>query len=417
MKQFKLIIFVLGALISYPSLYAATVDFSSRTFPRFLDSVPEENSTGLYVPTYEYLTLNVNTFGIEGLSLSASGWGRLDIGRDIDSNDGDGDLLYGYLDYRESRNLYHVRLGRQFLFRGVALDNMDGIFIDGISPYGLVMEGFAGKPVLSKSGDISGDFLYGGRVGYRLPWRLDLGISALQSLENGEADRQNIGLDGFARPIGIVEMSWKLFYSILFEDIYEGSLTASVSPLDWLKVSISGESTDPKVRIGANSIFSVFTEKYYDAGIRIDSHCPVTGIDFNASYYNYQYATDQAHRFSAGAAYSARLLGDNIFGASFEQLTYSDEPTSETMTGYYQFRIFTENTFIEKITASAEYIHTIYDEYINNYNGSDDITVSAGYSILKDLNILGSLYYSITPRYTQEIQGSVFITYLFGTTF
>jgi hypothetical protein len=409
--------FVLSCLLALIfNLHATSVDITTRTFPRFLDSISDTDTVGFYVPTYEYLSLNINDMGIPGLSLHASGWGRLDIGVDPDDKAGDGDFLFGYLDYRDSRNYYHIRLGRQFLFRGVALDNMDGILIDSTAPYGLVAEVFAGKPVVSKFEDTASDFLYGARLAYRIPWKLEVGISGLSSQENSETDRQNLGLDGFAMPINMVEVSWKLFYSLLYENIYEGTLNIDVNPLSDLRITLSGETIDPSARIGATSIFSVFTERYLDAGINVE-YTLLDSIKLNGSYKNYQFETDNANRFGIGATYSAKLFGDNLFGLSFDQLTYSEEPSSETMTGFYQVRLFTENTFIEKVKFSLEWIRTIFDQYVYNDNGSDDLTVSAGYKVLKDLNVLGSIYYSKNPRYEDELQGSVFVNYNFGTTF
>jgi len=416
MNKLKVYFVMAGILILNLQLYGSSLNITSRTFPRFLDSVSETDVTGLYVPVYEYLSLNIDDLGIEGLSLRASGWGRLDMGQDPDDKAGDGDLLFGYLDYRDAKNYYHIRLGRQFLFRGVAQDNMDGILVDSVAPYGLVAEVFAGKPVVSKYLDSSSDILYGARLAYRIPWRLEAGLSGLTSRENSETDRQNIGLDGFARPISMMELSWRLFYSLLFKTIYEGSLNVAVKPINDVKVTLRGETIDPSVRIGATSIFSVFTEKYFDAGINLD-YTVLNGLTLNLSYANYQFVTDRANRFGCGATYSVRWFGENLFGVEFDQLKYSQEPSSETMTGFYQFRVFSENTFIEKIKFSLEWIHTIFDQYVNNYKGSDDLTVSGGYSILKDLDLLGSIYYSKNPRYVDEVQGSIFVNYKFGTTF
>lgn len=415
MKGAKAVFLTIFFIISGNLIEATTLDITSRTFPRFFDSNPDSDITDLSLPTYEYLTINLRDLGMDGLSLSASGWGRLDLGVDPDDKAGDGDLLFGYLDYRDPRNYYHIRLGRQFLLSGVAQDNMDGILIDSTAPYGVTAQVFAGKPVLSKYSDISSDLLYGARLGYRIPWRFDAGISGLFSQENSEKDRENIGLDGFARPISEIELSWRLFYSLIYKNIYEGKLTAGVSPLRDLKFTISGETTDPNARIGATSIFSVFTERYTSLGLNAE-YSFLQGFTLNASYANYQFKTDKANRFGCGLSYWAKLLGDNLLGISFDQLKYNNEPTSETMTGFYEVRVFTENTFMEKIKFSLEWIHTIFDEYINNYNGADDFTLTGGYRILKDLDLLGSFYYSKNPRYTNEYQGSIFVNYRFGTT-
>ncbi len=416
MRYIRFFILTMGVIVIYYNLNAKTIEFSSRTFPRFLDSNPATDINGLFVPIYEYLTLNVNNIGVEGLSLHASGWGRLDTGQDPDNKGGDGDLLFGYLDYRNSKNYYHIRLGRQFLFRGVAIDNMDGILVNSTAPYGLGAEVFAGKPVVSKIEDIKSDLLYGARLSYHIPWRLEAGLSGLFSRENSRTDRENIGLDGFARPISMVEVSWKLFYSLLFQNIYEGTINIDVLPLKDLKVTLSGETIDPSAPLGATSIFSVFTEKYFNAGFNVN-YTPLDGLTLNTSYANYQFVTDQAHRFGGAVIYSIKLFGENLFGVNFEQLKYSEEPSSETMTGFYQFRLFTENTFFEKLKFSLEWIRTIFDQYVYNYNASDDVTASAGYKILKDLEVLGSIYYSKNPRYEDELQGSIFVNYKFGKTF
>ncbi len=126
-----------------------------------------------------------------------NGWGRADAGDgDFFADDTAGEILYGYLQYRHPGSNAALRLGRQYVFEGVADESVDGLRISSdLTPY-FAFSAYGGYPAaLDSTQGRSGDSIYGGRLSHHLKSLYDIGLS-YKSLDNdSELAEERLGID------------------------------------------------------------------------------------------------------------------------------------------------------------------------------------------------------------------------------
>ena len=113
-----------------PSIcHAVDMGVNGSTIVRFEQrSVPGFSKTNV-VPATQFLGIDADKLGSEALSLHLYGWGRVDLDqRSTAEKSPDGDLSYGYLNYRFPLADGVVRAGRFFLYEGVAAEQLDGLY-------------------------------------------------------------------------------------------------------------------------------------------------------------------------------------------------------------------------------------------------------------------------------------------------
>lgn len=183
-------------LFSPALLLGADVQVQSETifraFERDIDSDEEQ-----VLPIYQYLKLDSNNFTLEGLSFHAYGWGRHEA---ADSNffddQSEGELLYAYLDYAADDSPVRARLGRQYIFSGVANDSIDGLWLKATLSRYLSASAYAGQPVsLSTTNGRSGDSIYGGRLAHKNRNLYEIGLSYQASDNDGDRASHLLGAD------------------------------------------------------------------------------------------------------------------------------------------------------------------------------------------------------------------------------
>jgi hypothetical protein len=390
---------------------ADAVYVGSKTISLLQSSFNTNGQENSYAPLYEYLSLSSQDTYIKGLDIQFYGWGKLLTGQPFTYENNDAEIEYGYISYKTQDNLFKAILGRQLLFDGVAQGNIDGLKLESDLPIGVALDVFAGKPVVyglsPTSHFLSNAFLYGGRIGYQMPWKSEISTSYMQIKQDGVVTQKNIGANVYVMPIDLIQVMGRLFYSTIFKEVYEGNLTAMLFPIEHIKLSLYGETNDPKALLGYGSIIGTFASKYNDYGINIDYALP---SDFYAGgSYAYYFMNDaRAEKYGVSLKKSWNLYGLNTIGLSYEQLLYIRGLSN----GYYLLRVFFEKQ-LNSLLLSADYIHSIYDQYILNYNGSDNLTATLSYQIKKYLSLSGALFYAIDPRYTSQTKVGLFINYVF----
>jgi hypothetical protein len=177
----------------------------SDTLFRFFerDSGDDERSVA---PAYEYLQLDFGSATEPGLSFHAYGWGRLDLADD-DYYDDDtaGEVLYGYLEYQAKEANFNARLGRQYVFEGVANEAVDGLRLNSDLGKYFSASLYGGQPVaLDSEEGRDGDSIYGGRLGHRLSGWYDVGVSYKTIDNDSDLAEEMLGIDlGVYLPYGI----------------------------------------------------------------------------------------------------------------------------------------------------------------------------------------------------------------------
>ena len=165
----------LAFLLCLPgSGWSASFSLTSDTLCRAF-----ERNSKVAAPGYEYLQVNVGALKEKGLSFHLYGWGRIDLSDSgYYSDQSKGELLYGYLEYTNSLNNFDMKVGRQYVFEGVANQSIDGARVAiAVSPY-FTVSAYGGQPVVLDSTDgRSSDSTFGGRIGNHLGSLYDLGVS------------------------------------------------------------------------------------------------------------------------------------------------------------------------------------------------------------------------------------------------
>lgn len=188
---------VIVFLLALPAAgYSASVNLESGTLVRYFERQTRPGENGPVVPVYEYLRLDLSGGQEAPLSFHLYGWGRATAGDEFFEDDTAGELLYGYLEYRQAAQNLLLRLGRQYVFEGVANESVDGFS----GRIGLSSEvsvsGYAGMPVtLESSAGRAGDLLYGGRASWVRSDRFEIGTSYKYIANDSKRDEELFGLD------------------------------------------------------------------------------------------------------------------------------------------------------------------------------------------------------------------------------
>lgn len=178
-------------LVSFPAV-AAEFRLTSETLLRGFERETADGED-VAVPLYQYLRADVGREGEQSLTFHLNGWGRIDLAgsdyfrnRFADDNDTAGELLYGYLQYDHPGTSATMRLGRQYVFEGVANESFDGLRFDSALTDLFEISAYGGWPVaLDATDGRSGDSIYGGRLAHHLRGWYEIGLS-YKSVDNDD---------------------------------------------------------------------------------------------------------------------------------------------------------------------------------------------------------------------------------------
>ena len=185
--------FVLGTQVSAES-FSLTSDTILQTYKRDLPGAPDQK----VLPIYQYLQVDYGRKKLSGLSFHGYGWMRLDLGDDYFEDTTEGELLYAYLQYDAPSTDWMARVGRFYIFEGVANEAVDGVSGRYHLPYRLTLSAYAGQPVaFSETRGRQGDHVVGGRISHHRTSRYQVGLSYKSLANDGGHDDQFAGFDGF----------------------------------------------------------------------------------------------------------------------------------------------------------------------------------------------------------------------------
>jgi hypothetical protein len=178
-------------------LLASEIRVQSDTLFRSMQRDIGDAKDKLVLPGYEYLRVDAGRLMDKGFSFHGYGWGRFDFADSLFFADrGDGELLYGYLQYADPDSGFDLKLGRQNVMAGVSYEAIDGLQITGDSVSGINLSIYGGQPVgFTAVNGRDGDSIYGGRLGYRQNQYGEIGVSC-KILDNDKITvDETLGLD------------------------------------------------------------------------------------------------------------------------------------------------------------------------------------------------------------------------------
>ncbi len=391
--------------------------FERDTDKFVLDSDRKGNT--LVVPGYEYLRLDLGALEQEGISLHVYGWGRYDINDSSFYTDNpDGELLYGYLEYNSPEHGLNLTLGRQHVMAGIINNSIDGLGIKSALTSYFKFALYGGSPVeLSSEKGREGDSFWGGRIAGHRGADYEIGLSYKNKRSDGNNDEEiaavdlfaelpfNINLLGFSSynmdTRGWGEHSYELRFDISdfyfrpfyqrfrYEDFFN-TKDNSANPFRFLAQSGEILST-----LGSDFIWQRFAQ--IDLGAKVN-------------YYDYDRRDETALYFEGNASW--HLNGLTQIGGQFGRMNGDTAETRYLLTrAFFYWNIPSELLArLGFITGDVIYVH--YDEQIFGKDHSLWLSLGGGWRFFNDaLEVKLSGDWSNDPFFDSDIRGLLKIQY------
>lgn len=287
-----------------------TLKGNISTYVYSLEALEPNGTSDRQVFSYESIDLEALDLGTGGLSLRTY-LRTLNNPADAD-NEGPSAKVYNlYLEYRKPSGNGLIRIGRQFLYSGVARGKMDGLRFDLTPSNGVTVTGFVGTQepdgLSTKVDSWSSSHTWGGRVRVdRIP-DTQIGWSFNQRSRHGEEEARLIGIDVMNHSIRPIELYGKFDYDHIAKRT--STLVFQASTRIGSKLSLSGEFARHHPQMRSNSILSVFRQEPYDQ-VRLRPFFRLTeNYGLEGSYGIVRYDGDRTHRLSAGLNFGRGSAG------------------------------------------------------------------------------------------------------------
>jgi len=417
-------------LLAPAVLWGAELGSDGTTIFRFEErSFPGSNKERV-APATQFLGVDIGKLGDPNLSFHLYGWGRVDLASHSTSEGStDGIISYAYLHYRFPEANAFVKAGRLFVYEGVAAEQLDGVSLRTDLAKGFTLALYGGVPVRVDENNNKGSSIFGGRVGYRLPGMLELGVSALREggTDTREFDtssltartikryREMIGGDIWLSPYRTVELNGHTYYNAASEGIAEHSYLASWRPLTSL--NLFGEYNEQRFKeyFGSTNLPSLFQpargDHYRSTGIGV-TYAVAKPVELTADYKRINYQKDnhgKANRFGVEARLS--MMDKRLrSGVSYHR----SDGTGDGINSYHELRGYGMYA-VSRYSASLDAITHLYDKPINKKKSAFELVASLGLRILPALLLSGDLSYGHNPRYDSEVKGLLRLTYNFAS--
>ena len=412
------VILLTGLLLCASSSEAEQFSLASETIIRGFTRDRNDGSKAKAAPVYEYLQLNYKTRKVPGLSLHINGWGRLNLADNYNNDTTDGRLLHAYLQYAPPKQTYQLRAGRQYIFEGVARDNLDGVYGKAFVFPGTTVSAYAGVPtMLDDSNGRKSDLIYGGKLTYGIPGRADAGLSYKHILDNGARREHVLGGDlavNFPRGITLLGHStYDLISSSWGEHSYEvrlpfGPVTFQpfLQRFRYSSYFSNKRNSTPPFRFLEGSDNTLTT-----AGMDLFWY-PSDKEEVVLRFKNYDYQ----NRFKPAQYYSLvttrrwNILSEA--GAEIGRMQGHETRDRYLLTRAYVYWKFAPGF----VTGDVTYVH--YDRTIYGKSSSLFASIGFGTGFYKDtLNLKASFDYSNDPYFDADYRFMVKLNYLLDRNF
>lgn len=389
--------------------FAASLSGDSRTYLRVVETGLDET----LVPLYEYLDLSVQEIGTDEITFHFGGWLRQDLadesyaGRKFNS-----DLQYAYFSYKKKSDNFTLNLGRVFVSEGVALEQVDGLYIASDLLVGFGIAAYGGVPVETDFDKRDSDSIYGGRLSHEISGLYRIGVSYLKEDNDGNDFREETGFDLWLHPINKVQILGWSNYNSISNNWMDHTYYLTLGPV--ARITLNGEvswiryrdyfySTNTSALQLQPGGFLDPNEKLLTMGGSAAVNVTNT-VAFQVQYKNFNYdIAGNANLFGGGITVTP---DDKLsLGASYERMNGDTDRLK-----YSQFRIYTLKK-LGKADILFDITNTSYEEKINGKDNAFVMTIGAGYELSNSSSIAADFDYAKTPDYDE--QGKLFMKYLF----
>ncbi|UFS71402.1 hypothetical protein LPW11_04205 [Geomonas sp. RF6] len=438
MKKVLTRLFTTVSLLAFPAAAVAETTVDSTTVFRLFQDSRAGYDTKEFAPALQFLGLDVNGLHGGDLSLHFYGWGRVDLAeKSYNNQQADGNLTYGYAQYRFKAANAQARAGRFFVHEGIVNEQVDGVSARTDLPYGFGLSTFGGATVHTtdipgESTDGKGDAVFGGRVNYRYGGLLELGLAGVYETKAPTltstayagrfGDHRLVGGDIWLSPHRMVQLMGRTSYNTETSGIAEQSYLLQLTPLKDLVVT--GEFNDYHDRdlfyssaffaglLNGNNLNQDSRSYGGTATYTVNSQVEVGG-DFK----HYTRDIGKADRFGGEVRY-ANAKNAVRAGAGYHYLRTSPDfaiiPSSDASGSFHEVRGYAMRDTKSYFTA-LDLIGYFFKKDVKGRDAAWEATGSVGYHFTPALAISGDVSYGSNPQYTDEFKGLLRLTYTMKT--
>lgn len=394
------------------------LNLSSETIFRFFEREKEDEEKFTVIPAYEYLGIDYGDPELGGFSFHANGWGRVDLGnQEYYSNDTDGCILNGYIQYSNLKKGLDVKLGRQHIYSGIINDSADAIAVKGYAGPHVSIFAFGGCPVgYEDTNGRTGDITFGGRTSLQHIFPGELGLSYKKLTNDNETIENKIGID--------------LSLSILTRFDFSGLSVLNFETENWGEHSYSANMyINPFSLKASYQMFryeDYFSDKQSSAlNYLMDTDETLTVIggdivwqkfqEFDTGFKLNHYAYDLRQETSRYLAVVLNIYGQDQTSAGGEAGIMDGESTENK---YYQGRVYfywdTPGGLVEDSFLDGEILYVHYEEEIFGKDNSFFASTGCGSKIFDDmLSVKFSGDFSSDPYHDSDIRFMTMVQYTY----
>ncbi len=404
---------VLGAV---PASAVAGFQVESDTLFRYFERDTAQGSDQAVSPVYEYLRVAAGELEGKGLSVHAYGWGRYDLADNEFFDDrSQGEFLYGYLQFTHARSNLAARLGRLYVFEGVANESIDGLSVRGDLTSIFTLSAYGGQPVaLEEVAGRDGDRIWGGRLSHHWGTWYDLGVSYKRVANDGDRQEEALGIDSSVRlplPVSLHGFSVRNLETDQWQEhTYEARLALPrVALRPYFERFVydayfdTGENTASPFRFLRDSqetVTVVGGDLTWSPTARIE-------LELKAKNYDYRERAEDAWYYAALAA--IRLKGLTQLGA---EMGVMDGDTDDTRYSLWRGYFYWD---AKPAFLSGDAVYVKYDADVLGEDRSLFASLGAGTRFAKDaVEVKLSGDYSSDPYFDKDLRGLLAVKVLFA---
>jgi len=386
------------------------------------------------IPATQFLGADFDKLWDGNLSLHLYGWGRQDLANKSASDDksADGNLTYGYLQYRLKYANAQAKAGRFFVNEGILSEQVDGLGASTDLPYGFGLSAFGGATVhtdhvIGESTDGKGDAVFGGRLRYRYKGLLEVGVAGVYetkapTLQNpGLAgtfgDHRLIGGDIYLTPYRMVQVMGHTSYNTETRKVAEHSYAVTVEPLKKLTVSGSFDQHNERDYFYSSVIFSGMVTSLAEQSRSFGgsaSYELTPQLEISADVKEYQRDFADAQRF--GGELRGNFLKNTLrTGASYHYLNAGQDfallpalPGSSA--SFHEARAYALHD-TKGYFSSLDVIGYFFKRRVENRKTAWETVGSLGYHLTPSLALSGDLSYGQNAWFNDEVRGVLRLTF------
>ena len=390
-------------------------------------------------PLTQFLGVDYDKLGDGNLSAHLYGWGQLNLA-DHNPSLGNGDssvegnLTYGYLQYRFDNANARVRAGRLFVNEGIINEQVDGVSARTDLPYGFGISSFGGATVhtvqIPGAGtDGKGDGIFGGRVNYRKGGLLELGFSGVYEskapsrgplptgvLPGSYGDHRVVGGDIWISPVSKLQLSGHTSYNTETAKVAEHSYLLQATPVKDLVLSANFDELHDRDYFYSSVLFSDMIKNLGQESRTLGwsaSYPLVKDTELSVDYKHYSRDIGAAERF--GGELRGNFLDNSLrSGLGYHYLRagadFAITPVYQASGSFQEIRCYLMRD-TKSYFASFDVIDYLFLKPVDTKNSAWEASGSLGYHLAPDLALSSDLSYGQNPQYNNEFKGLFRLTY------